>query len=90
MVVNLVLFCITKTTLDISEIIHRMLEVLDGQDVTINDLARLSNEEILEILDLETYEYFENDEYDKEDEDFEETEDKNIVVNVYVDKKEND
>ena len=82
---NLVLFCTTKTTLDISEIIHRMLEVIDGPDISIYDLANLSNEELLEILDLDSYEYFEDEEYDDDDD---ETEEKDIVVNVYLDKKE--
>ena len=87
---NLVLFCTTKTTLDISEIIHRMLEVIDGPDMSIYDLAHLSNEELLAILDLDAYEYFETDEDEEYDEDDDETEDKDIVVNVYLDKKEKD
>ena len=85
-VMNTAIFCAMNTILDISEIIKRLFDVLNGQDIFASDIDELSKEELFEILDIKDYETVENEQQKEETEEeiIEAQEIKPRVINLHV------
>ena len=85
-VMNTAIFCAMNTILDISEIIKRLFDVLNGQDIFTSDIDELSKEELFELLDIKDYETVENEQQKEETEEeiIEAQEIKPRVINLHV------
>ena len=84
-VMNTAIFCAMNTILDISEIIKRLFDVLNGQDIFTSDIDELSKEELFEILDIKDYETVGNEQQTEEKEEIIEAQEiKPKVINLHV------
>ena len=85
-VMNTVIFCAMNSILDISEIMKRLFDVLNGQDIGTSDIDELSKDELFELLDIKDYETVENEQQKEETEEeiIEAQEIKPRVINIHV------
>ena len=84
-VMNAAIFCAMNTILDISEIIKRLFDVLNGQDIFTSDIDELSKEELFELLDISENEVREYSEETVETEDTQEIKPKIINFHITLD-----
>ena len=84
-VMNTAIFCAMNTILDISEIIKRLFDVLNGQDIFTSDIDELSKEELFELLDISENEVREYSEETVETEDTQEIKPKIINFHITLD-----
>ena len=84
-IMNVVIFCAMNTILDISELINRLFDVLNCQDICAIDLEDLNKEELFELLDISENEVREYSEETIETEDTQEIKPKMINFHITVD-----